>query len=190
MKTRNATSRPDEDDDLITLILDDHRPLKEMIRVLKDAGRSLGERRGVFEDFARHLTVHARPEEEVLYARMKDDPVLRTEAFEGEVEHGLTDQMLEEAKRTDDANLWSARVKVMAELLENHIHLEETELLPDFKARTTLEERARMGREFVDRKTRLVDQGGADTVEENHEYQVFETELLDEGARHGEYPGI
>lgn len=176
------------DDDLLTLILDDHRPLKEMLAVLKDVGRSLGERRATFEEFARHFIVHARPEEEVLYERMKEDPVLRTEAYEAEVEHGLADQILEEAKRTDDDNIWSARVKVLAELVEAHIREEESEWLPDFRMRSTLEERAAMGREFLRLKTELVARGSSDTVEEADEYQVFETELLDEGERHGEYP--
>jgi hemerythrin superfamily protein len=107
--------------DIIQMIMVDHKPLKKLIKVMKDSDQSLSARQKAFEEFAPLLVAHAKPEEQVLYVYMRKDEDLREESFEGEVEHGLADQMLEEAKRTDDEDLWSAKVKVLAELVEHHI---------------------------------------------------------------------
>lgn len=158
-KTARSRTKPTpQDDDIITLILDDHKPLKSLIKILKDSDKhGLRERRKAFEEFATLLELHAKPEERVLYDHMKHDKELREEALEGDVEHGLADQMVEEAQRTTDTDLWSARVKVLAELVEHHIKEEEEELLPDFRTHSTLEERVLLGQEFFSAKSELLD---------------------------------
>lgn len=135
--------------DIVSLILEDHKSLKDLIKILKDPDRELSERRAAFEEFAPTLVAHAKPEELVLYAYMKNDEDMREEAFEGEVEHGLADQLVEECKRTDDDDLLGARIKVLGELVEHHIEEEEEELLPEFNASVELGERSRLGDEFL-----------------------------------------
>jgi hypothetical protein len=157
----------DQGADIIDLILEDHKPLKKLIKIMKDSDKhDLGERQDAFEEFAPLLVTHAKPEEQTMYVFMKDDEELREEGFEGDVEHGLADQMIEEIKRTDDEDLWSARVKVLAELVEHHIEEEEDELLPDFKKHSEKEERISMGQEYLQMKQDLEAQGGKDAPDE------------------------
>ncbi|MES2854447.1 MAG: hemerythrin domain-containing protein [Bdellovibrionota bacterium] len=148
------------------LILEDHKPLKQLIKILKDSEKDLNERKAAYEEFAVLLVSHAKPEEESLYVYMKQNEELREEAYEGDVEHGLADQLVEEIKRTTEDDLWSARVKVLAELVEHHIEEEEEELLPDFKKNSELEERIRLGNEFLALKTKMLEQGGEDSPSE------------------------
>ena len=122
-----------EDTDIVNLILEDHKPLKELIKVMKDSETTPEERFATFKEFAPTLVAHAKPEEEVLYKQMKKNPELLEETYEGEVEHQIADQLVEEIKRTEDVELRSARIKVLAELVEHHIEEEEEELLPDYK---------------------------------------------------------
>lgn len=153
--------------DIIKLILEDHKPLKELIEVMKDSEKSFLERSAAFEEFAPLLVTHAKPEEESLYTFMKDDEELREGGFEGDVEHALADQMIEEIKRTeDDEDLWSARVKVLAELVEHHIEEEESELLPDVKKHSSAEERASMGEQYLNRRAKYEAMGGTDAPHE------------------------
>ncbi len=108
------------------MILEDHKPLKQLIKFLKESENDIEERKVAFEDFALALISHSKAEEEVLDTFMKTDQEMREEALEGDVEHGLADQVVKEVKRTKmDADLWSACVKVLAELVENHIEEEE-----------------------------------------------------------------
>ena len=154
--------------DIVNLILEDHKPLKRLIKIMKDSDKhSLSERSEAFAEFAPLLVVHAKPEEQVLYTYMKADEDLREGGFEGDVEHQLADQLVEEIMRTNDEDLWSARVKVLAELVEHHIEEEEKDLLPDFKKESEPSERRALGQKFLLFKTQLLEQGGTETPYES-----------------------
>jgi Hemerythrin HHE cation binding domain len=135
--------------DIVDLILEDHKELKRLIKILKDDEVDFGDRYAAFEEFAPLLTIHAKPEEQSLYVEMKKNKELRVEGLEGDVEHALADQLLNEAKVTEDEDLWSARVKVLAELVEHHIKEEEKEMLPDFKDQTDKKLRLQLGEKFI-----------------------------------------
>ncbi len=163
---KGSRSESEGSADIIQMILSDHKPLKKLIKVMKDTDADIDERRAAFEEFCPLLVTHAKPEEQVMYVFMKGEEELRTEGFEGDVEHALADQMIEEAQRADDEDVWSAKVKVLAELVEHHIEEEESELLPDFKKHTEKEERGEMGAEFMRLKSELQEEGSDDSPSE------------------------
>lgn len=161
------TKRTEAEADILNMILEDHKPLKQLIKILKDDEKDLNQRKAAFEEFAILLVTHAKPEEQTLYVAMKKNEDLRAEALEGDVEHGLADQLVEEIKRTEnDDDLWSARVKVLAELVEHHIEEEEEELIPDYRKQSSPAERMQLGQVFLKLKTELLEQGGVDSPEE------------------------
>lgn len=134
--------------DIIKLCLEDHKPLKRLIKVMKGDGE-LDTKRRAFEEFAPTLLAHAKPEEQSLYEFLKGGEELRMEGFEGDVEHALADQLVEQIKLTDDEDLWEARVKVLAELVEHHIEEEEEEMFPDVRKETEAEERMELGDRYL-----------------------------------------
>jgi len=163
----NAKKVAKSESDIVDLIIEDHEPLKELIEVMKDSEKSVLERSAAFEEFAPLLVTHAKPEEEVLYRFMKANKDLREGGFEGDVEHMLADQLIAEIKRTeDDEDLWSARVKVLAELVEHHIEEEEDEHLPNFKKHSKVPQRAEMGQRYAVLKTKFEAMGGEDAPHE------------------------
>ena len=154
-KPKAKTETKEKNTDIVQLILEDHKPLKKLIKTLKNTEADEDERREAFQTFADLLISHSRPEEDVLYAEMKEDEDMREEGCEGEVEHGLADQMVEEAKRARDHDIWSAKVKVLAELVEHHIEEEEDELLPKYKKQSSVDERRDLGEEFLKAKRNI-----------------------------------
>lgn len=138
--------------DIVELILNDHKPLKKLLKVMKNSDKSFSERRAAFEEFVPILLAHAKPEEQVLYTFMKRDEELREEGFEGQVEHSIADQLVTECKATEDKDLFSARIKVLAELVEHHIKEEEDDLLPDFKKNSEKPDRLELGTQFMKAK--------------------------------------
>lgn len=142
--------------DIVNIILEDHKPLKKLIEVMKDSDRTADERFRAFKEFAPTLVAHAKPEEEILYTYMKKEDQLREEGFEGDVEHQIADQLLEEIKRTTDEDLRSARIKVLAELVEHHIEEEEEELLPNFKKYSEQKVRFDLGNRFLEFKLKYL----------------------------------
>lgn len=151
--------------DVVDVILEDHKPLKKLIKTLK-GDAEFEEKFVAFEEFAPLLIMHAQPEEETVYVVMKKNEECREEGFEGDVEHQLADQLIEEIKRTKDEDLWMARVKVLAELVEHHIEEEEDELLPKFKENFEKEERVALTKKFFELKQKLGDQQGEDSPSE------------------------
>lgn len=167
-KSVNRTRARDSAEDIISMILEDHKPLKSLIKIMKNSDKyDLTERQNAFEEFCPRLITHAKPEEQTMYVYMKGEEELREGGFEGDVEHQLADQMIEEAKRTEDEDLWSARVKVLAELVEHHIKEEEEELLPDFRRHSEKAERQKMGEQFLRLKSRIEAKGGVDSPSED-----------------------
>ena len=164
---RNSTTDRKTSNDIIQLILEDHKSLKKLIQVMKDSESSIEEREEAFGEFAPLIGCHAKPEEESLYVAMKELTGLRSEAFEGDVEHGLADQLIEEIKRTDDEDLWVARVKVLAELVEHHVEEEEKDLLPDYRKNSDLEVRIQLGQKYLKIKTDYAEKGNDDAPSES-----------------------
>lgn len=159
--------RPDDSGtDIVELILEDHRVLKECISKMKDAEAPEAERREAAETFAIHLVAHAKPEERTLYEAMKTMSELKLDAFEGETEHQLADQLLEEIKRTEDKVAWSAKVKVIAELVEHHIKEEEQDILPSVTDVMPESKRRAVGAAFLEEKAKMFEMGGDDAPPE------------------------
>lgn len=159
-----------EGQDVIKLLLEDHKPLKQLMKIMKDSEKyNLDQRQEAFEEFAPLLLIHAKPEEQTVYAFMKEDEELRQDGFEGDVEHMLADQLVEEINRTEDQDLWSARVKVLAEMVEHHIEEEEDEMFSDLKKQSELEDRILLGKEYLVLKDKLIAVGGKDSASEVNE---------------------
>lgn len=154
-KQNPRRSSAERKSDIVQLILQDHKPLKKLIKTLKNSDLEMSKRQAAFEEFAPVLIAHAKSEETVLYTFMKNRTELRDGGFEGDVEHGLAEQMIDEAKSTDDQDLWSARVKVLAELVEHHLEEEERTILPQVRRNAEPSERSAMGEKYRRLKARL-----------------------------------
>lgn len=110
---------------IITAILRDHKPIKEMIGTLKDPKVNRDSKALLAEEFIYHVMRHAEAEEKTMYVHMKFHDELKVEAFEGDTEHAIAAQLIQEINATADDNEWLAKVKVLAESLEHHIEEEE-----------------------------------------------------------------
>lgn len=149
MKENSEENNLKKSGEIVELILADHKPLKELMKILKDLDRDTGERLTAFEKFAPLLTTHAKSEEKSLYEFMKKDDELRVEALEGDTEHAIADQLVNEIKDVSDEDEWSAKVKVLAELVEHHVEKEENELFPEFKKNTEKKDRDQLGEKYL-----------------------------------------
>ncbi|MGZ3797097.1 MAG: hemerythrin domain-containing protein [Pseudobdellovibrionaceae bacterium] len=160
------------EEDIVHLLLQDHKPMKKLLKILKNTENSIEDRQAAFEEFAPLFISHIKPEEQTFYVYLKHDDKAREQGLVGGIEHALANHLVEEAKRTVDDTLWSARVKVMSELVEKHLTEEDEILLPKFKKITDVEERRELGRDFLKLKNRLLEQREREVSEENLESPV------------------
>ena len=135
--------------DIVELILKDHEPIKAAFEALKDTKVSRANKTQAYEKFVFALSGHARSEEQTLYVGMKEAKATRIEGLEGDSEHAIADQLVQEIHSCADDDEWTAKVKVLAELVEHHIQEEEEEMLPDFKTRVPVAERKELGQEYA-----------------------------------------
>ena len=142
-------------EDVIELILRDHQPLKKLIENLKNADVSRSEKEDCFEKFVPLLIGHAKAEEQSLYVQMKEFKNLRMESFEGDTEHAIAEQLIQEINGAADDDEWSAKVKVVAELVDNHIQEEEEGILKDVKTQMDISLRRAVGEVYSQIKTEL-----------------------------------
>ncbi len=135
--------------DIISVILNDHRPIKTLIMVLKNPELDFETKLPAFKEFKRLLSVHAKAEGESLYVQLKQVANLEVEGHEGDTEHAIADRLIREVDGSSvHQNLWLAKVKVLAEIVENHIQEEEKEVLKRVKKEFSLEKRVEIGETY------------------------------------------
>ncbi len=132
--------------EITSLILQDHKPIKELLLILKDPKISFAKKRPAFEEFERVLTNHAKAEEESLYVHLKQEDELCIEGIEGETEHAIAERLMTEVNDSrDDEKTWMAKVKVLAEVVDHHVKEEEKEILKEVRKEFDMEKRTEIG---------------------------------------------
>jgi hypothetical protein len=133
---------------IIEKLLDEHRELRGMLlELLRD--KKAGEKRKAFEALRREITAHHRAEEHSIFkAAMKLDD-LKQDSLESIEEHHLLDLLMngiKELKATDER--FEAKVKVLAEVFQDHLVEEEIEQFPKFADGLGKDVQARLAEEY------------------------------------------
>lgn len=120
--------------DFVALLKEHHGFLEESIAVLMNAEATAGEKQANLARLLQLLNMHGRAEEETLYVQLRQSEVknARMQGLAGHDEHDLAFQLGDELTESDFEGAWTeevdAKAKVLAGLVHNHIHEEETEM--------------------------------------------------------------
>lgn len=145
--------------DIRTLLRNDH---DEAVKIARDMVESEGaeERRALFKQLRPLLAAHSRAEEKEVH-----EPLLKLQAagsaqdlaYEGSVEHGLVDDLLEKMSksRKTETDEWKAHAKVLLDMLERHFDAEHAELFDALGEAFDDAQREAMGRRFLAAKSRV-----------------------------------
>jgi hemerythrin-like domain-containing protein len=145
----------------ISVLEEDHKKVKKLLKQLEETTeRAAKTRTDLLEEIAMELKTHTAIEEEIFYpafrdaAEKKDDKKLYFEAVE---EHHVVDLVLPELQQADvTSEEWSAKARVLKELVEHHIEEEEGEMFP--KARKIMDREAltQLAEQMQQRRTELL----------------------------------
>jgi hemerythrin superfamily protein len=121
--------------DAITLLKADHKKVKKLLTELeKSTERAIASRVKVLSEIENELNLHVTIEEEIFYpafrdaAQKRDDRIMFFEAIE---EHDVATKELAALKEADPSTqVFSAKAKVLKELVEHHAEEEEKEMFP------------------------------------------------------------
>ena len=137
---------------IISLIKEDHKPLKECIAVLKNAHAASKSKKKILARFLESLSRHAFAEERALYAAMELKGGMNIDVIEALQEHKIAHTLATELEEIGIHGSWSdelsAKSKVLAELVEHHVKEEESKLLPLVRKQSSDEELNEMGERY------------------------------------------
>ncbi len=131
---------------LVPLLKEHHDYLQESIAVLLDKDSTDFQKQEHLERFFRLLEMHGKAEQEVLYTHLKanEEKDARLEGYAGQDEHDLAFQLEVELTDMGYKTEWneqiSAKAKVIAGLVKNHIKEEESMMFPIAETNMTEEE--------------------------------------------------
>ena len=148
--------------DATALLRKDHDLVRKLLGELEETTtRGVKKREALLEQIALEVEVHAAIEEEIFYpafrakAETNEDEKLFLEAAE---EHKLVHGCLPDLQGTDPrTELFSARAKVLKDLIEHHAEEEETELFPRTRELFSKAELQELGEKLEARKTELAE---------------------------------
>jgi hypothetical protein len=144
--------------DIRTMLRQDHDEALKLSRDMFES-ESGEERRALLRQLRPALLVPARAEEKEVYDVLlrSDEADVRDLAYEGYVEHGVLEDLLEKLlkSRKTETDEWKAHAKVLLQLLERHMNEENERLCAVLEEHYGDDEREAMGRRFTAAKSRL-----------------------------------
>jgi iron-sulfur cluster repair protein YtfE (RIC family) len=141
--------------DIIDLILQDHHAVTALFDKLQ-AATEPAERAALFAEVKEDLERHVTAEEKVLYPRVRKEVAGgNEEAKDANEEHDQIRAALKEVgEHETGSELFSLAVNQLVATTKHHVGVEETELLPDFRASSEVAEREDLGLRFEEAKNK------------------------------------
>jgi len=145
--------------DVILLLTDDHREVKELFHEYESAGERAHKRKQrIVEQVFHALQAHTRVEEEIFYpaVQAKADHEGEELVAESRQEHHVVDVLMSEMQTLEPDNPeYEAKFKVLMENVEHHAKEEEKEMFPLAKQRLR-DELKELGERMQQRKDELM----------------------------------
>ena len=140
--------------DAIQLLKDDH---KKVEKIFSDLESKRDDRRALFPELDRELTIHAEIEEKVFYPAAREAAPTRDLVLESIEEHKQIKMVLADLEKTDMRTAeWAADLKVLKEDVMHHVGEEENELFPKVKTILSKEQLEDLGSRMEELKMQLV----------------------------------
>ena len=144
----------------IKLLMQDHKKVRQLLTELEGTTtRNTRDRERLVQEISNEVTIHAQIEEEIFYpafkaaAKKTDDTDMFFEAAE---EHHVVEMVMPELVAADpSSDEFTAKAKVLKELIEHHAGEEEKEMFKRAKALMDEDELEELGMRLEERKMEL-----------------------------------
>ena len=140
--------------DAIQLLKDDH---KKVEKIFSDLENKRDDRRALFPELDRELTIHAEIEEKVFYPVAKGAEPTRDLVLESIEEHKQIKMVLADLEKTDMRTAeWAADLKVLKEDVMHHVGEEEKDLFPKVQKILSKDQLEDLGTRMQEMKLQLL----------------------------------
>ena len=149
-------ARIDPSDDILNLLKNDHRDVKQLFDEIQgraEDGEVDGDQIALFHELRVQLLAHAKAEARVVYPEFEVYPELAQMILEAREEHGLVELVLDEMDGMDSPDdVWMAKLKVLRDLIDHHVEEEEEDQFPAAKKVIDEERRKQLADAFLTAK--------------------------------------
>jgi hypothetical protein len=136
--------------DIIQSIKKDHKEVRQMFDKLVDS-----KSKSDFLALRQELIPHMKAEESVFYPLLMDGDS-REDTLEGYEEHHASELVLKELEKTRiQDERWSAKLKVLKEMIDHHIKEEESKILKSAQSELKKSELQELSEKFESTKSEL-----------------------------------
>jgi hemerythrin superfamily protein len=140
--------------DAIQLLKNDH---KKVEKIFSDLENKTDDRRALFPELDRELTVHAEIEEKIFYPAAKQAEPTRDLVLESLEEHKQIKMVLADLEQTDMRTAeWGADLKVLKEDVMHHVGEEEDDLFPKIQTILSKQQLDELGTRMQEMKMQLL----------------------------------
>lgn len=137
------------------LLHTDHETVSGLFEQM-EATENPGQRERLVAQLKKELLAHSEAEDVVFYQRLKAADEAREIVLEAAEEHRVVARVLGELERLSAENeRWSARLKVLKELVEHHVEEEEGEMFKKARGVFSREQERELGASFLAEKKRI-----------------------------------
>ncbi|KOV72196.1 MULTISPECIES: hemerythrin domain-containing protein [unclassified Streptomyces] len=148
-----------ETQDVVELILEDHRRMEELFRLMRSVE---ADRAAALEEFADLLIAHALAEEAEVYPALKRYKNIDDEEVEhGEHEHDEGNQALLALLEVDEVGSeeWDEKLEELVEAVTHHADEEERTILNGARENVAMKRREELGAAFLEERERRLKAG-------------------------------
>lgn len=139
-------------EELFQTLHQDHEEVRTVFARLKTEG-GIAERTRLLFQLQNELLPHMLAEEKVLYPRLQAEAEVEQEALESIAEHRAVRLVLRDLTETPaNEQLFTAKVRVLEEMVEHHIGEEEGEIFREMRQHLSADEADQILRRFREEK--------------------------------------
>lgn len=145
--------------DVVELILQDHRRMEDLFRLMRSIE---ADRAAALEEFADLLVAHALAEEAKVYPALKRYKNIDNEEVEhGEHEHDEGNEALLALLEVEEvgSDEWDSKLEELVEAVTHHADEEERTILNGARESVAMERRAELGAAFLEERERQLKAG-------------------------------
>jgi hemerythrin superfamily protein len=162
-------------EDVIDLIMQDHREVERMFEQLKSDPAT---RAGLTPVLTTLLAAHSRAEEAEVYPVARDEADQGDDVAHSQEEHLLADQLLADLAGCDPASAeYDQSLTKLVDAVTHHVEEEEKTVLPGMRARLTDERRTELGRAFLASRAEHLGDQPEDITKQELERQASNAEI-------------
>lgn len=139
--------------EIYTVLKGEHNEVSLLFKALEASPE--GGRAAIFKKLRRELMSHAKAEETAVYERIRANTSTANLAQDAKREHDRMVHLMDMIYSMDPATeTWMEKVKTLQEMVEEHVHEEETVFFEEMRSLFSEEESRAMAEAFHTEKTR------------------------------------